>query len=46
MKDVLFEYLNEFVVVRLDDIAIYSRTLNEPVKHLSIILSRLRDYKH
>lgn len=44
MNDVLFEYLDDFVVVYLHDIVIYSRTLKEHVNHLSLILSRFRKY--
>ncbi|XP_070049904.1 uncharacterized protein [Nicotiana tomentosiformis] len=34
MNDVLYEYLDDFVVVYLDDIIIYSRTLDEHISHL------------
>ena len=33
MNDVLFDYLNAFVVVYLDDIVVYSQTLIEHEKH-------------
>ncbi|KAL0302195.1 UNVERIFIED_CONTAM: Retrovirus-related Pol polyprotein from transposon.6 [Sesamum angustifolium] len=35
----------QFVVVYLDDIVIYSETLNEHVKHLRAIFQRLREYE-
>ncbi|WMV37254.1 hypothetical protein MTR67_030639 [Solanum verrucosum] len=44
MNNVLFDYLDDFVVVYLDDIVIYSRTLDEHVNHLSMVLSQLRKY--
>ena len=44
MNNVLFYYLDDFVVVYLDDIVIYSRTLEEHVNHLSLVLSQLRKY--
>ena len=44
MNNVLFDYLDDIVVVYIDDIFIYSRTLEEHVNHLSLILSQLRKY--
>ena len=44
MNNVLFDYLDDFVVVYLDNIVIYSRTLEEHVNHLSLVLSQLRKY--
>ena len=44
MNNVLFDYLDDFVVVYLDDVVIYSRTLEEQVNHLSLVLSQLRKY--
>ena len=44
MNSVMFDYLDDFVVVYLDDIVIYSRTLDEHVNHLSLVLSQLRKY--
>ena len=41
MNNVFFDYLDDFVVVYLDDIVIYSRTLEEHVNHLSLVLSQL-----
>ena len=45
MNNVLFDYLDDFVVVYLDDRVIYSRTLEEHVNHLSLVLSQLRKYR-
>jgi len=45
MNDVLYEFLDDFVVVYLDDIVVFSRSMNEHVVHLSRVLSRLREHK-
>lgn len=45
MNNVLFEYLDDFVVVYLDDIVIYSCSLEEYLIHLKVVLSRLREYQ-
>ena len=42
MNDVLFDFLDSFVVVYLDDIVIYSPTLEDHVVHLEMVLDRLR----
>ena len=44
MNNVLFDYLDDFIVVYRDDIVIYSQTLDEHVNHLSMMLSQLRKY--
>ena len=43
INDVLREYLDEFVVVYLDDILIYSETLEEHKEHVHKILKRLQN---
>ncbi|KAL0454954.1 UNVERIFIED_CONTAM: Retrovirus-related Pol polyprotein from transposon.6 [Sesamum latifolium] len=45
MNQVLHGFFNEFVVVYLDDIVIYSRTLAEHVEHLRQVLARLCKYE-
>ncbi|KAI9176363.1 hypothetical protein LWI28_001838 [Acer negundo] len=45
MNDVLYEFLDKFVVVYLDDIVIYSNSLEEHVAHLRQAFSRLREHK-
>ena len=45
MNDILADYLDDFVVVFLDDILIYSKTLKDHVVHLKNDLRRLRDHQ-
>ena len=40
-NDVFREYLDQFVVVYLDDILIYSNTLKEHKRHVRMVLERL-----
>ena len=41
MNDVLSDYLNDFVVVSLDDILIYSKTFEDHAVHLQKVLQKL-----
>lgn len=43
MNQVLRVYLDNFVVVYLDDIAVWSNTLEEHKKHLKLVLQQVRD---
>nr|XP_016471084.1 PREDICTED: RNA-directed DNA polymerase homolog [Nicotiana tabacum] len=45
MHDVLHEYLDDFVVVYLDDIIVYSQTLDKHMSYLIKVLSLLREYQ-
>ena len=45
MNQVFREYLDKFVVVYLDDIMIYSRTLEEHQYHLKLVMQKLRENK-
>lgn len=45
MNDTLREYLDRFCVVYLDDILIYSETLEEHHKHVRLVLQKLREAK-
>ena len=42
MNDVLFDFLDSFVVVYLDDIVIYNLTLEDHLEHLEKVFNRLR----
>jgi hypothetical protein len=43
-NDCLREFLDVFCIVYLDDVLIYSRTLEEHIRHVKQVLSRLRQY--
>ena len=45
INDVLFEYVEWFVMVYLDDIVIYSESLEDHLEHLRNVLSRLREHQ-
>ena len=45
MNDILNEYIDRFVVVYLDDIVIYSKTLEDHLMHLRKVFSRLREHQ-
>ena len=45
MNDVLFDYLDAFVVVNLDDIVVSNQTLSEHEMHLKKVFQWLRDHK-
>ena len=43
MNELFRPYLDEFVVIYIDDILIYSRTFEEHLKHLEIVFKVLKD---
>ena len=45
MNEVFRDYLDEFVIIFIDDILIYSRSTKEHKRHLRLVLERLRDQK-
>ena len=44
MNDVLHKYLHVFVVVFLDDILIFSRTMEDHTRHVALVLHLLRKH--
>jgi hypothetical protein len=45
MNKVFMEYLDMFVVVFIDNILVYSRSVQEPEENLHLVLQKLRDHK-
>ena len=45
MNHVLREFIDKFVVVYLDDILIYSESVEEHREHVRLVLQALRDVK-
>src|ERR1700759_1706326 len=45
MQYVFHDYLDAFVIVFLDDILIYSKSVEEHTKHLQLVLQKLRENK-
>ena len=45
MNYIFMEYLNNFVMVYLDDILIYSKNEEEHAEHLRLILEKIREHK-
>ena len=45
MNDVFYEFVDHFVVVYLDDIVIYSESLEDHLKHLKKVLPRLSEHQ-
>jgi len=43
MNDIFRDFLDEFLVVYLDDMLIYSDNLKEHRKHVQMVLERLRE---
>ena len=43
MNQVFHEYLDKFVVVYLDDIVVYSATMEEHKEHLAKVFLKLRE---
>jgi hypothetical protein len=45
MNKIFMEYLDQFMVVFIDDILIYSKDEEEHEKHLRLVLQKLRDHQ-
>ena len=43
MNQVFHDYLDKFVVIYLDDIMVYSSSLEEHKRHLRLVFERLRE---
>ena len=43
MNSIFREYLDQFVVVYLDDIMVYSRSYDDHLKHLEIVFNKLKE---
>ena len=45
LQSIFFDYLDSFVVVYLGDICIFSKSVEENIHHLQLVLNRLRENK-
>ena len=45
MNDLLGEYLDQFVLIFLDDVLIYSANIQEHCEHLRKVLNKLREHR-
>ena len=45
MNKVFMEFLDEFVVVFIDDILVYSKNEEEHMEHLRLVLEKLREHQ-
>jgi hypothetical protein len=43
MNDILRDFLHKFFIVYLDDVCIYTRTLEEHLEHLCLVLQRFKE---
>ena len=44
MNKVFMEYLDKFVVVFIDDILVFSKSEEEYMEHLRLVLEKLREH--
>ena len=45
MNSIFFEELDVFMIIFIDDILVYSKTEEDHVKHLRVMLQKLREHK-
>ncbi len=46
INSIFHENSDEFVIISIDDILVYSKTIKEHVQHLEYVLSKLLENKH
>ena len=44
MNEIFKDYLNKFVIVYIDDIIVYSKSVEEHKMHLQKVFDKLREY--
>jgi hypothetical protein len=44
MNDTLYEYLDIFIIVYLDDILVYLANKDEHKQHVKLVLEKLKEY--
>ena len=45
LNSILFQELDVFMIIFIDDILVYSKTEEDHVKHLRVMLQKLREHK-
>ncbi|XP_050133164.1 uncharacterized protein LOC126609229 [Malus sylvestris] len=45
MNEVFQEYLDKFVIVFIDDILVYSKSKSDHIRHLNLVLRKLREHR-